>query len=450
MARPEPDLAERRSGALSAQAFCFVDRRFDFDRGQLDLIYRLDQLELTERLLLPGAPYLQRPERADAIEAALDLVHWIAGVSYWKAACPDELIFRDRPPDAWQAEGSADCARQGLAEFAFENQLDPGNFPAFPGDPRAAPAAPNFDLAHRSLVPMGGGKDSLVAWERLRDRGESPDSVQIGSAPLIRKIGGQLPGEHWVIQRAIAPGLAEINRAGALNGHVPVTAINSAILTLLALVLDYDRVAFANERSASQASRIDDRGREINHQYSKSFAFEVLLADWIGRYVHPSLRVFSLLRRDRELAICREFSELDRWHGLFSSCNRNFHLDGPRVERWCGQCPKCVFVYLCLAPFMQPAELARIFGQDLLARPDLVGEFAELLALDGFKPFECVGEAEEARAAVLALAGQSDWKDHVVVRELNERLAGIEVPSLETLCRPGGPHRIPEELLGAP
>ncbi len=449
MARPEPGPSQRQSAAATARTFHFVDRRLDRETGQVELVYRLDQLELTERLVLPGAPFADRPDRTEAIEAALDLVHWVAGVSYWKAACPNRFDFSKRCPDAWQADALTRIYRRGLAEFAFENQLDPDAFPAFPGRRQAAPEPAEFGLQRRTLVPMGGGKDSLVAWERLRDHGECPDSIQIGSAPLIRALGDKLPGQHWIIQRSLASELTGLNRAGALNGHVPVTAINAAILTLAALLLDYDRVAFANERSASQASRTDEQGRDVNHQYSKSFEFEVLLDDWLGRYVHRSLRVFSLLRRDRELAICRDFASLEQWHDRFSSCNRNFHLDGPRVERWCGQCPKCTFVYLCLAPFMEPAALSAIFGRDLLDQVDLIEPFADLLALDGIKPFECVGESEEARAAVVALAGQADWKGHAVVRALNDRLIGLDVRSLEALCRPGGPHRIPEDLLDA-
>jgi hypothetical protein len=449
MASPDGHRSSGSSTAASAHSFAFQRRVLDRETGRLELAYRFGELELTETLQLPGAPFRPDAERSEAIESALDLLHWVAGVSYWKAACPATLIFRDRQPDDWQAAALTRIYRQGLAEFAFENGLDIDAFPPFPGQsgPDTAPA--DGPLTRRTLVPIGGGKDSLVAWERLARRGEVIDSVQIGTSELIRSIGDALPGRHWVIQRQLDPRLAELNRAGALNGHVPVTAINSAILALAALLLDYDRVAFANERSASQASRLDAQGREVNHQFSKSLEFEALFDDWLRRSVHRSLRVFSILRRDRELAICRDFASLVQWHDVFSSCNRNFHLDGPRGGRWCGRCPKCTFVFLGLAPFMRPADLRRIFGRDLLDQVDLVEAFAELLALDGVKPFECVGEAEEARAAVVALAGQDDWKDHAVIRALGPRLARLSVPSLESLCTAGGAHRIPEELQDA-
>ncbi|MEN1727527.1 MAG: endonuclease domain-containing protein, partial [Pseudomonadota bacterium] len=128
---------------------------------------------------------------------------------------------------------------------------------------------------------------------------------------------------------------------------------------------------------------------------------------------------------------------------------RNFHLDGPRGKRWCGQCPKCHFVFLCLAPFMTPDQLRGVFGADLLKRVDQAEGFQALMALDEVKPFECVGEADEARAALIALSEQPAWSQHAVVSKLRPLLDGLVVPSLDALCRAGGPHRLPEDLIDA-
>jgi UDP-N-acetyl-alpha-D-muramoyl-L-alanyl-L-glutamate epimerase len=431
----------------NSECFEFVSRSLDLASGRVTLSYRLDGITLEETIVLPVSVINLPDLRQHAVEQALDLLHWVAGVSYWKAGCPTRLVFRSTPPDAWQAVWLTRLYREGLGEFAFRNHLDPEQWPLFlPGEPETGlqPAAAS-GLSRRTLVPMGGGKDSLVAWSRLVSAGEQPDSVQIGSSDLIRRIGAHLAGRHWEIERRLDPALGELNQRGAWNGHVPVSAINASILVLAALVLDYDRIAFANERSADEASLIDSRGRAVNHQFSKSFAFEQMLDEWVRNRIDPDLRVFSLLRQDRELAVCREFARLTRFHDLFSSCNRNFHLDGPRTGRWCGRCPKCHFVFLALAPFMLPERLDAIFGRDLLADAELADDFAALLALDGQKPFECVGEAVEARAAVRSLAQCEPWSAHAVVRILAERLEGIEGPDLEQLCLPGGSHLIPEE-----
>jgi len=427
--------------------FHFLGRDLDPASGEIRLDYELDGVPLTERFELPGAP-LEIPDcRAEAIERGLDLLHWIAGVSYWKAGCPNRIEFTGRAPDRWQAEWLSRLWREGLAEFAWCNHLDVDRWPRFEGGEQPTAPAPDLGLPRHSLVPMGGGKDSLVALERMLAAAEVVTTVQVGGARLITEVARVAGQAHCIVHRRVDPLLGELNRLGAFNGHVPVTAINSAALVVLALVGGYTRVVFANERSADEQTLIDDKGRAVNHQFSKSLVFERMLWQWIKRYVAADLEVFSMLRRDRELAICREFAVLDQYHDVFSSCNRNFHLDGTRTERWCGQCPKCHFVFLALAPFLSPERLRVMFGRDLLDDADQVDGFGRLLALDGVKPFECVGEAVEARAALVALAQQPAWRDHAVVRMLLPLLAGMDVPAIDDLCRPGGDHLIPDDLL---
>lgn len=431
-----------------SRVFAIGRRRLDPATGRIELHYALDGVALTERFQLPSPPV--EPSCPAALDAALDLLHWTAGISYWKAGCPPTIEFEDRRPDAWQAAWLDRLCREGLAEFAWRNGLSCDNWAGFAAaaGERPAPAATCCRLARRSLVPMGGGKDSLVALERLRSRDEPLATVQVGSATLIREVAAAAGTPHRVVERRIDPRLAELNRRGAWNGHVPITAINAAVLIVLALVEGFDRIVFANERSADEATLVDPGGRAVNHQFSKSLAFETMLGEWVARCITPDLDVFSILRRDRELAVCREFAGLADRHAAFSSCNRNFHLDGSRTARWCGQCPKCLFVFLALAPFMTSARLERIFGDNLLERESLVAGFRELLALDGAKPFECVGEADEARAALAALGEDRHWRDSRVVQALLPLLADVDVPDLETLCLPGREHRIPDALLG--
>jgi hypothetical protein len=440
--RPVPSPEDWRRE--TSRDFRFVDRRFDPSTGVVELAYRLDGIDLRECFRLPVEEGGSRcPE---ALDAALDLLHWTAGASYWKAGCPPSIAFEGRAPDAWQAAWLARLYREGLAEFAWRNGLDQAAWAAFPaGD--ASSGAVRCRLPRRSLVPMGGGKDSLVALERLRRRGEQPVTVQVGQAALIRHVAEVAGTPHLVIEREVDAKLATLNRRGAWNGHVPITAINAAVMIVLALVRGFDRVVFANEHSADEATLHDEKGRPVNHQFSKSLEFETMLGEWIGRCITPDLSVFSILRRDRELAVCREFAGLERYHGVFSSCNRNFHLDGARTERWCGHCPKCHFVFLALAPFLSPEALTAMFGANLLADVEQLPGFRSLLAIDGAKPFECVGEAGEARAALAALADDPRWRDCAVVAGLAPVLAGLDVPDLDRLCRPARAHRIPDELL---
>lgn len=449
MAEFDPWGAWARAGC---RTFVFAGRHWNPDTGELRLDYRLDDCPFSEafRFPLPGLQAPLSPSRRAALEAALDLLYWTAGISYWKAACPGDVEFVGRAPNRAQADGLNRLYCGGLREFAWNNGLDADQFAVFRGADQPGPSAVSVGLTPAYLVPMGGGKDSLVAWARLHRLGLVPATAQVGAAALILSVAERLDGPHWQIERRLDPALSRINARGAWNGHVPITAINAAALIVLALLHGFSHVVFANEASADEATLIDAQGRAVNHQFAKSWDFEQLLDGWVRQWIATDLSVFSLLRRDRELAVCREFAELTRFHDVFSSCNRNFHLDGPRTQRWCGQCPKCHFVFLGLAPFMPPAALEQIFGADLLADEDQLEGFRALLALDGRKPFECVGEAVEARAAIRALAADPRWRERAVVKRLNQDLAGLEVPSLDDLCRPSGPHLIPEALLHAP
>jgi hypothetical protein len=431
--------------AQRSEEFVFAGYDWYPATGRLELLYRLDGMALVEVFGFP-LPETTVQVGAEALSAALDLLHWTAGISYWKAGCPQQVAFCNAGPDRWQAAWLNRLYREGLAEFAFRQGLSSDSFEVFEADRDQAQAVPRRGLDDRWLVPMGGGKDSLVAWSRLDRVGRVAATLQVGQSELIAKVAARTGAVHRRIERRVDPQLAALNAAGAYNGHVPVTAINAAASIVLALLHGHGGIAFANERSADEPTLVDECGIAVNHQFAKTLAFERMLDAWVRHYVAADMTVFSLLRRDRELAVCAEFAHLRQFHDVFSSCNRNFHLDGARTGRWCCDCPKCRFVYLGLAPFLSVAELHAIFGTDLLNDERQLEGFRHLLAMDGQKPFECVGEAAEARSVILALSRRADWNGQAVIRSLAPLLKGLAVPELEDLCQPGGPHLIPEAL----
>src|SRR5690606_37377304 len=117
----------------------------------------------------------------------------------------------------------------------------------------------------------------------------------IGGSQLIRTCAERTGLDTLNIGRALAPALLEINHQSAYNGHIPVTAVNSAILVLAALLTGHGQVVFSNERSASYGSLIPGTG-EVNHQWSKGWAFEQAFAEHVERVVAADLHYYSLLR----------------------------------------------------------------------------------------------------------------------------------------------------------
>lgn len=436
------------SDPRKAAAFRFI--RADYAHGVAQLVYAFDQdNELVERITFPDAPVLP-PERESAFAAALKLLHLVAGVSYYKAGVPAAIVVGNGEPDAPTAQLLDALYLHGLGEFAYQNGLDLREHIRFPRAGTFTPAT-TLDLPARSLLPIGGGKDSLVSAELLRQHGENATAVWVGNSPLIAACVVQtgLPGLN--IRRELAPELFEYNKAGAWNGHIPVTAINSAILVLAALLYGYDCVVFSNERSASSAT-LEYDGQAVNHQWSKSWEFEQSLAAWLRSHVAADLNYCSLLRPLSELAVTRLFAREVRYDGVFSSCNRNFRILGPRpADRWCGQCPKCHFVFLALAPFVTKPRLLGIFGRNLLDDEAQQQGFDALLEFREHKPFECVGEGRESRAALHALSQRPEWREDALVARFREvvlpQLDAAEL-DLDALLRPAGPQGLPPRLAG--
>ena len=431
--------------------FRFVRCRFSADTGVAELAYAFDHgPELVETVTVPGAPFALEPARVAAVERALRLLHLIAGVSYYKAAVPGEIRIDSYTIDADTAALLEQVYLNGLGEFAYRNGLDLRGRIRFPFDPAlATAAAPALGLGERALVAIGGGKDSLVSIEALRAMGVEQAVTWIGNSQLIRTCAERTGLATLNIGRALAPQLFEINRQGAYNGHIPVTAVNSAILVLAALLTGAGQVVFSNERSASYGSLIPGAG-EVNHQWSKGWAFERMFGEQVERAVAADLRYYSLLRPLSELAVARQFAKSHHYDEHFSSCNRNFHILGEKpAQRWCGLCPKCHFVFLALAPFMSKARLVRIFGRNLLDEDAQAAGFDALLEYQDHKPFECVGEGRESRAAMAALAARADWREDALVarfaREILPQLDPGEL-AIEPLLEIEGEHRVPVAL----
>jgi hypothetical protein len=231
-----------------------------------------------------------------------------------------------------------------------------------------------------------------------------------------------------------------------LNGHVPVSAMIILLAAVAAIADGRGAVAVATEHSAS-VPNLQWRSRDINHQWSKSWVAEQLIAGALDERVGPDLVVASVLRDRSELWVAQRFSELERFHTTFRSCNRAFAQDpARRAANWCGECDKCLFIHLVLAPFMDRAQLANVLGVEPLADPERLAQLRALVGLgEQRKPFECVGDPGECAVALRAVAELPAWHevDHVV--ELAAQLDRDE--TLADLLAPRGVNRVPSTWL---
>ncbi|KKB07256.1 hypothetical protein [Devosia chinhatensis] len=399
-----------------------IDRpSFDPATGEARFTYGLGDLRFTERLGLPdGAD--AGAALSPAFEKLLGLTALVLGVSYFKLRAPFVIEAPGIALTAAERAFVIDVYENGLGEFYARNQLSRFGKLTLHAPDDAQDRKPAPVLADRTLLPIGGGKDSLVSVDLLTHTGVDFTPFAVNpKGPILSSVEAIGTPPLYVTRSLDADMIRLGKEPGYYNGHVPSTAINSMIASLCAVLYGFSQIVLSNERSASEGNVVFD-GRETNHQYSKSLGFELLIADTLSNATGGALKYFSLLRPYSEARIASLFTQASKFDAVFSSCNRNFRLTGNDGALWCGECPKCHFVFLIFAPFMKKERLLAIFGQNLLDKPANEHSFRELAGLTGQKPWECVGEILEAAACFYTLTRHADWHEDAVVRAVKADL----------------------------
>ena len=426
--------------------FNFKSWELDPLSGLLTLCYESSDYGLfTEKYIFQNMDTQRYLGNQAQIDTAIDCLYWMAGVSYYKTSLAQQIEFDGNQPNIQQAHWLTETWQAGLAELAYQNNLSWLDHIQVDGIEKSDQITP-VKLAARSLVAIGGGKDSLVSIEAIKAMNEEANLFMVGQSEFIKSVAEHTALPLLNIAREVDPKLKKVNAMGAFNGHVPITAVNACVAVVAALIYDFDSVVFSNERSADTGNIEAESGQWINHQYSKSFLYEMTWQQIITKDITPNLHCFSLLRPFSELAIVQQFSHLTDYFPHFSSCNRNFHLTGSQNEshHWCGSCPKCAFVYLCLAPFISKQSLLDVFKKELFNDEKLMPLFESLLGISGIKPFECVGEEQECRLALKLLSQHIEWQNHEKILHWQALLPNIEIQATDVL-HASDKHLIPDK-----
>ena len=317
-------------------------------------------------------------------------------ISYWKAACPPQLIIKPHALTPDQVTWWKKCWFNGLGEFFYLNSIstDIDNFLEIKvaSDDQLDPV--QCSLKPDVIVPVGGGKDSVVTLEILRKipgvtplivnpRGASVHSIFVAGFGHAGMIG---------INRSIDPLLLQLNAEGFLNGHTPFSAMLAFVSILTAVISGKKYIALSNESSANETTI---PGLPVNHQYSKTYEFEEDFRSYVNTWICPEVNYFSFLRPLNEIQITSLFTRYPNYFPVFKSCNV-----GSKTDSWCGKCAKCLFTFIMLAPFVKPEQLIGIFHSDLLNDITLKPILNQLTGIASEKPFECVGTIAEVNAAL--------------------------------------------------
>jgi hypothetical protein len=327
-------------------------------------------------------------------------------LSYWKTTCSPKIEiqtgFLNKEQIGWWKE----LISNGMGQFFYENKINFLN-------PNFLKISTIYESGFRNLyesgfpgnkisVPIGGGKDSALTLELLKRSNKNIRCFSLNptnAALKIIKIAGCK--NPVVVKRKIDKKLLELNQKGFLNGHTPFSAYLAFLSVLLAAIFDFKFIAFSNEKSSNEGN-VRYLGRMINHQYSKSFDFEKKFRDYSKKYLAKDVYYFSFLRPLYEIQIAKLFSKYPRYFKAFLSCNPAYRTNSGRIKpikKWCGKCPKCLFTFAALYPFLEETKILKIFGKNLFADKTLLPLMEQLAGERGFKPFECVGAQKESLAA---------------------------------------------------
>ena len=331
-------------------------------------------------------------------------------VSYWKCACPPLVRVKCGALDEEQKRWWKKLYFGGLGEFFYRNgiQTDIDSFMRIEADSCGVKHFEDPFAGERkgALIPVGGGKDSIVTLELLKGMREdnlcyiiNPRRTTLDCAHTAGYGDDSIVG----LKRSIHPELLRRNAEGWLNGHTPFSAIVAFSAYLAALITGKKYIALSNESSANEGNV---NGTGVNHQYSKSTGFERDFREYCEKWLTAPPEYFSLLRPWSEWQIAQRFVRYPEYLPVFKSCNL-----GSKTDSWCGKCAKCLYVYIMLAAFLDDAELKNIFGSDMLGNAEFTDLFNGLVYADFDKPFECVGTRAEIRLALYRAYKRREEKD---------------------------------------
>jgi hypothetical protein len=422
-----------------AELFRYV--RLEVSDDTLSGHYELDGRRFREDVVFESVASL----RAPALASVAELWFLLAGLSYYKAGAARQIDLGTTRVGPHGRALFESALRDGLGEFSYRNDL-PLDDVVITGGREVAKVTSDLDPA-RVLIPFGGGIDSVVTVNELSHLERSLFVVSPASGRFA-PLEATAALTHLDVVRATRHLDPQILRGddNFFNGHVPVTAMVTLLAVLGALASGHGAVAMSNEHSAS-AANVRWRGRDINHQWSKSWDAELLIAAAVAERVGDDFVVASLLRDRSELWVAQQFAEAREYHHVFRSCNRAFtQSPGSRALHWCGTCDKCLFINLILAPFLDRADLRGIFASEPVSDPSLDDALRSLIGLGlEHKPFECVGDPDESAVALTRLSELPAWRD---VARLGE-LARLTTPDRDfaDLLESQGSSRVPAHWL---
>ena len=382
--------------------FIYNDYKIGEDNEKIYIEYDFEIENLTKfnpKIEILKKKFKFKSINSSIVENIVFSLGMVEAISYFKATCSPQFFIKCGKLNSFQENWFKKLFYLGLGEFRYINNINISNenWVEFISERKEIDVTEQAENLNGILIPVGGGKDSNVTLDLLKDYKKDSLIFRIGSNKVsteCAKVAGFTSEEIVEVKRTIDKNLLELNDKGFLNGHTPFSAIVAFLTYLCSYLLGKKYIALSNEDSANESNV---EGENINHQYSKTIEFENDFREYSKEILKANVEYFSMLRPISELQIAMLFSRLEEYHSVFKSCNVGSKSSD---WKWCCRCPKCLFVYTILSPFLYKEKLVNIFGEDLFEKRDLLKTFIELCGFGETKPFECVGTYREIRFAI--------------------------------------------------
>ncbi len=428
----------------------FIYNKYDILEEQDKIIIKYDfEIEnLTKfnpRVEILKKEFLFKDINSNLVKNMVFNLGMVEAISYFKATCSPQFVIKCGKLDEFQEKWFKKLFYLGLGEYRYVNNINVSedDLLEFISEGESLEVLEKSEELDGIIIPVGGGKDSNVTLDLLKEYKDKTLAFRIGSNKVstdCAKAAGFSENEIIEVKRVIDKNLIELNSKGFLNGHIPFSAMVAFLTYICSYLLGKKYIALSNEASANE-SNVD--GENINHQYSKTIEFENDFREYSKKYLKGNVEYFSMLRPVSELQIAMMFSKLKEYHPIFKSCNV-----GSKAEpwRWCCDCPKCLFVYTILSPFLYKEELVNIFGEDLYEKESLLKTFIELCGFGETKPFECVGTYSEIRFAISETINKLEKENKVLPYLLKYYKENYELSNEDLLKYYNEEHNVPEEF----
>jgi 7-cyano-7-deazaguanine synthase in queuosine biosynthesis len=405
--------------------FNYASYKWKFKGKDLEIVFSFvaGKYSFSPEVKLKNIPASAKKIKKQSIDNFVFNLGLVELLSYWKAFCAPTILIKPNGLSASQIKWWQNLLFNGMGQFFYENKINfkAKNFVTIIADKKSDLKPYKFNLTEKNiLVPIGGGKDSAVVLDLLKAKKKNVFCFLLNptkaSVAMTKASGCK---QTIVCEREIDSQLLKLNREGYLNGHTPFLAYLSFGSVLVAALFNQKHIIIGNEKSSNEGNTFY-LGEEINHQYSKTLDFENNFREYAKKYLSPSIDYFSILRPIYELQIAKLFASDPKYFQIFVSCNeaeKTYSGTKQKTGELCGECSKCLFVYMILYPFLKPTELKNIFKKDLYNDKNLISLMIELTSEKKVKPLECVGTKKESLIALYL-----GWKKNVI--------KGVEQPLL--------------------